>query len=533
MLLNNEDLPWSLRQRFQRNSPYRNLKDLKAALTKYGNDSCVSNMCDYDADTMTLDCSYRDLKTTKSLDDVCEEVRRIRLNGNLLRDSEEIGSLMEKFSDTRSLELQDNRFEGFLTRDMLKRAKYLQSIDLSQNEIGSLPEEFFASNSLLQNIQMRRNLLQNLPEGLLERNPQLTTFDVRDNHLQNLPPRIFKMNGLLEAVLLDYNRLVEMKNETFSNNPKLRTVQLKSNGLNGSLVLEFTEDLGNIEELKLSNNRITDVVVKGRDRTREADHVRLIELNENNLQVMPIELLKKTPNARIILLARNRISNVSEDSLKLVRFLQELDLSDNRLTHISSNIFEDNSQLEDIKLDLNSLRTLPRDLLASNSKLRSFSASSNQLTSIPADLFVNNPYLREVKLADNQIGTIGLPDTLFKNKLKLEYVALGGNRLESISVKLFQDAPRLRQVYLQLNRLRHLPAGTFDAKNDENPTSKRDRSGVPDGSLNDSVTDPDQVYRSRLRIIDLSGNEGLSESLARRFDDDEVSDAMEDIKKMG
>lgn len=266
---------------------------------------------------------------------------------------------------------------------------------------------------------------------------------------------------------------------------------------------------------------------------------------------MPIELLKKTPNARIILLARNRISNVSEDSLKLVRFLQELDLSDNRLTQISSNIFEDNSQLEDIKLDLNSLRTLPRDLLASNSKLRSFSASSNQLTSIPADLFANNPYLREVKLADNQIGTIGLPDTLFKNKLKLEYVALGGNRLESISVKLFQDAPRLRQVYLQLNRLRHLPAGTFDAKNDENPTSKRvsdltrgrssireikfiqDRSGVPDGSLNDSVTDPDQVYRSRLRIIDLSGNEGLSESLARRFDDDEVSDAMEDIKKMG
>ncbi len=59
MLLNNLGLPWALRQQFQRGSPYRNLRNLRVAMEKHGNETCVRHKCAYDPDTNTLDCSYR------------------------------------------------------------------------------------------------------------------------------------------------------------------------------------------------------------------------------------------------------------------------------------------------------------------------------------------------------------------------------------------------------------------------------------------------------------------------------------------
>ena len=59
MLMNNMGLPYSMRQHFQRGSPYRNLRDLKQTLAKWGNDTCLNHPCEWDEETRTLDCSYR------------------------------------------------------------------------------------------------------------------------------------------------------------------------------------------------------------------------------------------------------------------------------------------------------------------------------------------------------------------------------------------------------------------------------------------------------------------------------------------
>lgn len=41
------------------------------------------------------------METTRDLEDVCETVRRLKLNGNLLNDTNEIEPLMDHFSETR------------------------------------------------------------------------------------------------------------------------------------------------------------------------------------------------------------------------------------------------------------------------------------------------------------------------------------------------------------------------------------------------------------------------------------------------
>ena len=50
----------------------------------------------------------------------------------------------------RNLELQNNDFAGTLDEGMLKKSSFLQSVDISSNNINGLPKKLFASNTFLQ-----------------------------------------------------------------------------------------------------------------------------------------------------------------------------------------------------------------------------------------------------------------------------------------------------------------------------------------------------------------------------------------------
>lgn len=119
---------------------------------------------------------------------------------------------------------------------MLKKAAFLQAVDLSHNQIEGVGSDVFAQNQFLQvgatpplfsiqtsvnlltwrarlpslftqTVNLKSNNIRSLPEELLQNNAQLYSFDAGNNYLDSLPPNVFSNNGLLESVHLESNHI--------------------------------------------------------------------------------------------------------------------------------------------------------------------------------------------------------------------------------------------------------------------------------------------------------------------------------------
>ncbi|MPC40948.1 Leucine-rich repeat-containing protein 15 [Portunus trituberculatus] len=91
----------------------------------------------------------------------------------------------------------------------------LTQLDISYNRITSLPKEIFEELTSLQELNIGFNPLEKLDEGLLQHTPDLRRLDLSKLHLKSIPANFFVANlTKLETVSLAYNQLKVVPSRT-------------------------------------------------------------------------------------------------------------------------------------------------------------------------------------------------------------------------------------------------------------------------------------------------------------------------------
>ncbi|KAJ7319890.1 hypothetical protein JRQ81_019401 [Phrynocephalus forsythii] len=264
----------------------------------------------------------------------------------------------------------------------------LLHLDLSYNEIESLPVEFFASMAALRFLNLSKNCLKAFVAS--SELVSLAILDISSNSLQNLEPGTDALGNLQQLYLQD-NNLQSLPSDTFARLSRLWLLNLRSNslrlcgwfsGLARQRLASEEEgcvsfvDLPDLQHLYLSDNKLRSLPVHGFYRTQLV----ALDLSMNwGLQVGSKSLSGLELSLEYLDLHGNGMTSLNVN-FSLFSHLRYLNLSDNQLSWLPP-WSEDCCVLEVLDLQNNSFSSLKNSKIPTlEKKLRNLYLAGNPLS---------------------------------------------------------------------------------------------------------------------------------------------------------
>jgi hypothetical protein len=132
----------------------------------------------------------------------------------------------------------------------------LHTLNLSKNRLKSLPETAFQGLSALRNLNCRDNQLALLSGGLFQRCLALQILDLGSNQLTSLPQELFHGLTVLQELILFNNLLDSFPGELFAGLSALNSLSLSRNRLS-ALPGEIFHGLARLQVLELGRNQLS------------------------------------------------------------------------------------------------------------------------------------------------------------------------------------------------------------------------------------------------------------------------------------
>ncbi|XP_033504692.1 transforming growth factor beta activator LRRC32 isoform X1 [Epinephelus lanceolatus] len=259
----------------------------------------------------------------------------------------------------------------------------LRYLDMSYNQLKSIPESFFYCMASLEVLNVSNNCISSFSitnEGLLQ---TVKIINLSYNSLQSL---IFGENALqsLEKLFLNGNDLTTLDHQIFQRLPSIKHLQLQQNNLQICSSDQNHQDppacvsfssLRNLQFLYLSENNLRTLPANAFANTP----LKLLDLSLNPGLDMDKDSLSGLEHSLVHLLLReNNISSLNTD-LSSLRSLKHIDLSTNQLTVLP--MWNKDSSIESLNLQHNNLVTLEyRTMLALERSLKTLYMGSNPLS---------------------------------------------------------------------------------------------------------------------------------------------------------
>lgn len=372
--------------------------------------------------------SFNSLKNLQYLD----------LSANNIRQLPE-GIWCKSTQNLQVLNLTMNRLRtfdtiGFSVDDKVCSGSELQILDVSFNELRTVPENWGASRLLrLQQLNLQHNNITQISADAFTGLSSLRILNLSNNHLESLP------------------------NDIFANNKDLREVHLKNNELY-DLPRGIFHHLEQLLILDLSGNQLTSHHV---DNNTFSGLMRLIVLNlaSNALTRIGAKTFKELYFLQILNLRNNSIGHIEEGTFLPLYNLHTLNLAENRLHTLDNKMFNGLFVLSKLTLSNNLINIIEDQAFRNCSDLKDLDLSSNQLTDIPFAI-QDLTMLKSIDLGENQISE--LKNGTFKNLNQLTGLRLIDNRIGNLTKGMFAGMPRLSVLNLAKNNIQSIEIGTFD-----------------------------------------------------------------------
>lgn len=336
-------------------------------------------------------CSLKVLNLSKNSVELFQSARSADLYNLLTLDlSENKMSHFPQLPQKNVLEYLDvsrNRIQSVnLTESPEMRSKAvltkLKHLDLSYNQLRSLPESFFYCMLSLKVLKVSYNCISSFS---VSAEPVLSTLEVLDLSHNSLQSLRLKDNTLksLEELCLQGNNLATLDHHIFQGLPNLKHLQLQQNHLEVCASgLHHQEPTHCVSFASIPN-------------------LKLLNLSENNLQTLPADAFADTPLSSLDL-SQNFGLDMDERSLAgLENSLVHLQLRENNLSRLNT--------------DVSSLRSL-----------KHIDLSTNQLTSLPA--WNRESSIESLNLQNNNLVTLDY-GTMLALERSLKTLYMGSNPL--------------------------------------------------------------------------------------------------------
>ncbi|KAF6211370.1 hypothetical protein GE061_011882 [Apolygus lucorum] len=476
---------------------------LKCKLRTIGNaDSVLSNLTSAQMDmitTLQLECSdvlffesalehNSFLTQLHRLRDLELEYCKIRyVPSGVLTSSRELKSLVLRTHNTdwsaMTMEFHPNSFRG-LTQ--------LKQLDLSDNNIWTLPDELFCPLYSLTHLNMSHNRIQDVLElGFSDWgagptapgktcNVGLEELDVSQNEIAVIPDNAFtSLRSLLKIMLqenaissmadrafvglvaLQYlnassNQLVALPPELFQSTRDLREIYLNNNSIS-VLAPGLLEGLDQLLVIDLSFNQLTSSWV---NRDTFSGLVRLVVLNLGHNQLTRIDshVFQDLYSLQILNLEHNQIESVADNAFVTLSNLHALTLSHNKIATIDPLHLAGLYVLNQLFLDHNLIRSIDRKAFENCSNLHDLGLSGNFLTGVP-DGITELRFLKTLDLGENRITNI--VNASFQGLDQLYGLRLIENSIVNVSKDAFSTLPSLQVLNLAYNKIKHVDKGAF------------------------------------------------------------------------
>ncbi|KAJ4443851.1 hypothetical protein ANN_05638 [Periplaneta americana] len=331
-------------------------------------------------------------------------------------------------------------------------------LDLSHNNISSIPRTAFDSTTYALELTLTHNLLTDLSQVPLHNMTGLKILNVSHNLIEKVPRNTFPKLYELHTVDLSHNRIRDIWNSVFQSLFSLRFLNLSHNALAAVKGSTFGA-LHTLLELDLSHNVLGDV---NRAALARCASLRSLTLRNNSLSrvfQLPISLSHLD-------LSHNSIASIPPlETWPTMNSLLSLDLSHNALgDSLERGAFANLLTLQRLNLEANNMTTVPWESLAELSTLQFLNMQHNGLSKLERGAFGRLPVVFDLNLAHNRISNV--TTRAFEGLLQLLTLNLTANNLTSIPNGAFQGLVSLRTLDLSHNRLEKLDNKTHGLLDD-------------------------------------------------------------------
>ncbi|XP_068617354.1 toll-like receptor 7 [Battus philenor] len=371
----------------------------------------------------TLDLAYNNIRKIPS-DLFCalENIISLNLTHNKIKFVDELGFGHKCGSTLQSIDLSHNDIMSLPADSEILHLRRLTQLFLQNNKINELPGDVFSDLLALKVVNLSENAINYLPENLFQNTREIREIYLKNNELEILPKRIFNRLEQLLVLDLSANKLKSdhIEDETFGGLIRLIVLDLSHNAI-VRIAQNMFKDLFFLQILNLSNNTIGHI----------EDNAFLPLFNLHSLN-----------------LGQNKLNTIDDHVFNGLFILNKLNLNNNLLSYISENSFRNCSDLKDLDLSSNKLSKVPEAILQLP-LLKSLDLGENLLSEITNNSFQNLSQLTGLRLIDNQIGN--LTAGMFWGLPSLQVLNLAKNKIQSIETETFQRNTQLEAVRLDGN----------------------------------------------------------------------------------
>lgn len=316
--------------------------------------------------------------------------------------------------DNAISKISDNAFAGLIS---------LQTLNMSSNSLNTLPPDMFRSSRDIKHVYLQNNSLTILAPGLLEGLDQLQVLDLSYNQLSSRWVNRNTFKGIVRLVVLNlgYNKLSRIDASVFHDLYTLQILNLEHNSIDFIGEGAFDE-LKNLHALTLSYNKIKRI-----ESYHFADMYALNQLllDSNEIEYIHGQAFENVTNLEDLSLNDNNLGKVPGGIGKL-RFLKTLDLGKNHIQSINNSSFEGLDLIYGLRLVDNHIMNISRDTFSTLPSLRVLNLASNRIDYVEQSAFASNPTLQAVRLDDNQLTDIS---GVFTNLQSLIWLNVSSNNI--------------------------------------------------------------------------------------------------------
>uniref|UniRef100_T1GVK5 Uncharacterized protein n=1 Tax=Megaselia scalaris TaxID=36166 RepID=T1GVK5_MEGSC len=361
--------------------------------------------------------------------------------------------------------------------DAFLPTKKLERLDISKNNIWTLPDNVFCHMNDLNYLNVSENRLQDVGElGFREKqdavNSSETTVSTVNATMSPSPTTVATtptpiVKSTTVKVKPSCSMDIEILDASHNNFVLLpsKGIYLQNNTIS-VLSPKLFWDLEQLQALDLSRNQITSTWI---DKNTFKGLIRLVLLNlsHNRINKLNAEIFSDLYTLQILNLRYNQIEQLTDGTFSPMNNLHTLLLSHNKLKVLDGNSLKGLYVLSLLSIDNNVLTDIHESAFRNCSSLQDLNLNGNKLKGIPNAL-KDMMMLRTVDLGENQISSFNPDKSWFNGLNNLYGLRLIENTLEHIPKNAFKYLPSLQILNLAKNRIRSVEPGAFVSANPGN-----------------------------------------------------------------